>query len=181
MGSSTSGYTHLFASICPRTVRILQDHQAVTGPGKASSPAQAEHKPPGSHEQAIHPKSGADAQASDTQQASATNSVTHKQMQDSGYADAFAKIMEGIPDHIKKHPSTQSAESDSAPPGGKPQAQPESVLTDDARSSEVGAAVAAAMDKVAGQQQQQQAASLDGGAAYPEHVAQVGHQFASGV
>lgn len=145
---------------------ILQDHQPVSG--KDSSPAQAQqHTPSATHEQLIHLKPGAGGQAVKPQQAPATNSVTDKQMQDSGYADAFAKIMEGIPDHIKHHPSAKAADSDSVPQNDK------SVLADDAHSSKVGAAVAAAMDKVADQQQQQQAVSLDGGAAYPEHVAQV--------
>ena len=142
--------------------------------GKDASLAQAQrHSPPAGNEQLAHPKPSADGQAVDTQQASATNSVTGKQMQDSGYADAFAAIMEGIPDHIKQHPSSKSADFDSLPQSHKSSSQPESVLTDDARSSEVGTAVAAAMDKVAEQQQQQQAATLDGGTAYPQHVPQV--------
>lgn len=130
---------------------ILQDHETVSG--KGPSHAQAERHPPAASNEQL--------------------SVTHKQMQDSGYADAFAKIMEGIPDHVKQHPSAKRADLDSAPQSDRSHSQPESVLTDEAHSSEVGAAVAAAMDKVAEQQQQQQAASLDGGAAYPEHVAQV--------
>ena len=145
---------------------------------KDPSHAQAtQHSTPASHEHITHLKPSADGQAVDTQQAPATNSVTHKQMQDSGYADAFAKIMEGIPDHIKQHPSTKAADShsDSVPQSDRSRSQAESVLADDAHSSKVGAAVAAAMDKVAEQQQQQQAVSLDGGAAYPEHVAQVPH------
>ena len=159
-------------SVCEQDPVILQEHASVGG--KDPSPAQAtHHSPPASHKQTTHPKPGADGQAADAQQVPATNSVTHKQMQDSGYADAFAKIMEGIPDHIKQHPSTQAADSasDSLPQSDSP--QPESVLTDDAHSSKVGAAVAAAMDKVAEQQQEQQAVSLDGGAAYPQHVPQV--------
>ena len=143
--------------------------------GKESTPAQAKTHTPATHEQLTHPKPGTDGQAGNIQQAPATNSVTHKQMQDSGYADAFAKIMEGIPDHIKQHPSAKASDSKSVPRNDKSHSQPESVLADDAHSSEVGAAVAAAMGKVAEQQQQQQAVSLDGGAAYPEHVAQVPH------
>ncbi|KAL3140050.1 hypothetical protein ABBQ38_004330 [Trebouxia sp. C0009 RCD-2024] len=141
-----------------------------------ASPSQAEqHKPSDSHEQVNQPKSSADdlGQAAD-RQVPPTGKVTHQQMQDSGYADAFAQIMEAIPDHVKQHASTQPADPKSVPQSDSAPSQPASVLAEGAYSSEVGAAVAAAMDQLAKQQeQQQQAVSLDVGAAYPEHAAQV--------
>ena len=154
----------------------LQAHEPVTG-RDASPPKAEQNKPPGRNEQVIQPKSNADGpgQAADTQPVPPTGQVTHQQMQDSGYADAFAQIMEAIPDHVKQHASTQHADPTSAAQSDTPPSRPTSVLTDGAHSSEVGAAVAAAMDRVAKQQEQQQAVSLDGGAAYPEHAAQVGH------
>lgn len=152
----------------------LQDRQPAAVRDASPSPAE-EHNPAANHEQLKQAKPSADSsgQPTDTQQVSGTNRVTHQQMQDSGFAGAFAEIMEAIPDHVKQHASTQSADSTSVPQSDRSQSQPVSGLTDDAHSSEVHTAVAAAMDKVA-EQQQQQAVSLDGGAAYPEHAAQVG-------
>lgn len=160
------------ASLC---IWILQDPQS--GSGRDTSLPQAEeHTPPASHQQVTQPKPTTHDHAIGTQQAAPT--VTHKQMQDSGYGEAFARIMEGIPDHIKQHESTETADSGPLTSSDDSHSQPESVVADDARSSEVGAAVAAAMDEVAKQQQQQQAqaASLVGGAAYPDHVAKVCHK-----
>lgn len=162
-------------------MRALQDRQPATV--TVASPSQAEqHKPSDSHEQVNQPKSSADdlGQAAD-RQVPPTGKVTHQQMQDSGYADAFAQIMEAIPDHVKQHASTQPADPKSVPQSDSAPSQPASVLAEGAYSSEVGAAVAAAMDQLAKQQeQQQQAVSLDVGAAYPEHAAQVGHYCAKG-
>lgn len=153
-------------------ISILQDPRP--GHGRDTSHPQAEeHTPPASHQQVPQPKPSTHDQATVTQQAAPL--VTNKQIQDSGYGEAFARIMEGIPDHIKQHVSTETADSGPSTPSDDSPSQPESVVADDAHSSEVGAAVAAAMDKVAEQQQQTQAASLGGSAAYPDHVAQVCH------
>ena len=146
----------------------MQNRQSGSG-RDTSLPQTEEHTPPASHQHVTQPKPRTPDQVSGTQQAAPT--VTNKQMQDSGYGAAFARIVEGIPDHIKQHVSTDSGPST---PSDDSRSQPESVVADDVRS-EVGAAVAAAMDKAAEQQQQPQAASLVGGAAYPDHVAQVCH------
>lgn len=150
----------------------MQDRKSGSERDKSLLKAE-EHPPPASPQQVTQHKPSTHDQATVTQQAAPT--VTNKQMQDSGYGEAFARIMEGIPDHIKQHVSTETADSGPIASSDDSQAKPESVIADDARSSEVGAAVAAAMDKVAEQQQQPQAASLVGGAAYPDHVAQVCH------
>lgn len=151
---------------------ILQDRQPTSERHK-SPPQAEEHTPAASHQHVTEPNPSTHDQATETQQAAPI--VTNKQMQDSGYGEAFARIMEGIPDHMKQPVSTETADSGPITPSNDSHSQPESVVADDAHSSEVGAAVAAAMDKVAEQQQQPQAASLVGGAAYPDHVAQVCH------
>ena len=159
---------------------VMQGSQSVV---QTDSPPQAQAQiPPAidSPQHAAQDKPTADGQPSkagmDRQQPGV--SVTQKQMQDSGYGAAFAQIMEGIPDHIKNHPSTQTAEPEPALESGAPQPEPGLAVSDAASSSEVGAAVAAAMHKVT-EQQQHQAVGLDAGQAYPEHVAQVQHPCAS--
>ena len=114
----------------------------------------------------------------DTQPVLSSNGVTHKQMQDSGYGEAFAKIMEGIPDHVKYHPSTQAAASGSEAESDSTDFRPDSPMMGHEHNSKVAAAVAAAIDKVA-EQQRHHSVSLDDGQAYPEHVAQVPYHHAS--
>ena len=76
--------------------------------------------------------------------------------------------MDSIPDHVKNHPSTPTADAHPGQPGADPQDKAKSDVAD----SEGEAAIAAAMDGVA-KQQKQEAVSLDAGQAYPEHTAQV--------
>ena len=115
------------------------------------------------------------AEASKEQEAD-TMFVTEKQMKESGYGDAFAKILESIPAHIKNSgpqeaqlvdSPTQDHASDSA-------SSSESADGNDSSSNEDRAreALAAAAGRLE-EQQQHQALTLDAGQAYPEHTAQV--------
>lgn len=90
--------------------------------------------------------------------------VTDQQMRDSGHAEAFAKILQDIPESIK-----------AGGPQGPDYTGALNTKSDGDISSEEGVqqAVAAAVEH-AQEQQQHQALSLDAGQAYPQNTAQVG-------
>lgn len=102
--------------------------------------------------------------------------VTEKQMKESGYGDAFAKILESIPDHIKNSgpQEAQLVDSPTQGPASDSASSSESADGTDSSSNEDRAreALAAAAGHLE-EQQQHQALSLDAGQAYPEHTAQV--------
>ena len=111
-----------------------------------------------------------------TRKEPARSHVTKKQMDDTGYGPAFAKIMDSIPDQVKNrgpHESESAGSSQDAAHGVESRSESGSKDQMSSQEEEIQQAVAAAVER-ATEQQEHRAFSLGAGQAYPEHTSQVG-------